>query len=323
MPLACELTEILGSEIITKDWADCDMVPLFKRVANLMQLCKGAYSQCSETVGLNIEEFFLFLDVVEQVDSFMDEIGHGGKAFDRLRVKLLEPLPVKLTEMEDAITNFGHVERFVNCLKPGDVVVSFNYDTLVERAISLAGSTWNHGMPMEAKIGMPLLKMHGSLDWCLTASNWAAGDSMTLLLSEKGGKQLRRLINRCQLSEMLNGKRKAMHFWGQGWWHVNAGMGLLKQLNSIPGIRNVWSKAFEALTNAESLIIAGFSLAEFDIMAKTLFATARQERADRNFSRQAICIIDPSDDVQAKYRSLFGTIDKTSRRCEEFDWEAI
>ncbi len=58
-----------------------------------------------------------------------------------------------------------NLDSFVKQLRTGDIVLTFNYDTLLENRIKEAGKTWSHGFKREPPGDVVVLKLHGSLDW--------------------------------------------------------------------------------------------------------------------------------------------------------------
>jgi len=47
------------------------------------------------------------------------------------------------------------INRWAESVDVHDSVLTFNYDTLVERALAGAGKTWNHGRVEKATTGSP------------------------------------------------------------------------------------------------------------------------------------------------------------------------
>jgi len=66
---------------------------------------------------------------------------------------------------DDNAADLAPIERWAQKVNERDAVITFNYDTLVERAIAKTGRKWNHALPRDPQTGIPVHKLHGSIDW--------------------------------------------------------------------------------------------------------------------------------------------------------------
>ncbi len=127
---------------------------------------------------IELEQFMSFLDVehalgFEGSDTWSDE---GNKSQVLVRHLIARTLYSRQRRMSHGAS--GLYERFASRLEPGDRIITFNYDTLVEEALLRVGkpfrlvggrysqvdewgATWADGPDDE----IILLKMHGSIDW--------------------------------------------------------------------------------------------------------------------------------------------------------------
>src|SRR5713226_3896405 len=112
----------------------------------------------------NLEEFLSLMDVYVQ---FSAKVKRNHK-FDpddvkELKDELLSAISAGLSERSSKLkiqtTQFF---RLAQIMRPGDVILSFNWDLLVESALTELKRDWNY----ELKLAKPvLLKPHGSIDW--------------------------------------------------------------------------------------------------------------------------------------------------------------
>ena len=65
------------------------------------------------------------------------------------------------------IEKLESINTFTSYLSKTDTVITYNYDTLVETSLTNQEKEWNHGLNDKDNGGIPILKMHGSVDWML------------------------------------------------------------------------------------------------------------------------------------------------------------
>lgn len=103
-----------------------------------------------------------------------------------------------------------------------------------------------------------------------------------------------------------------------------AGLGAYKEVHQIPGLGLVWAHAMRSLYAAESAIFVGFSMSDFDAMAKLQFGEVARARLAEG-RPLPVTIIDPfADDAFVnRFRRVFRYVDVVKQKHEEFDWLSI
>lgn len=137
---------------------------------------------------VNFEEFMSYLDI----EHFLGLRGSNETSNQRIFRNLLAlVLHSRECEMTDA--DFSLYEKFAERLKPSDLIFTFNYDTVIEKALKKKGVPFRL-YPYRYKDMMPgpfghtkidtetkevvLLKMHGSINWfdksdyLISKENW-------------------------------------------------------------------------------------------------------------------------------------------------------
>ncbi|MFA5424023.1 MAG: SIR2 family protein [Phycisphaerae bacterium] len=239
-----------------------------------------------------------------------------------------------------AENNIQTIINFAECLRKDDVVLTFNYDTLLEKAFFLIGKKWNHGFQKDQSSGVTICKMHGSIDWLIMRRNTSSHFNTIKLLFRKEDKnrnnqQDEKLTGELEydyeLARIYNDKLEAF-VRGRHLQHQNsqflfalAGLGSYKPLHRVPGMGVVWLNGMKALLDTEQIYVIGFSLSSFDNMARLQFAGAMCSREDKKKSRPSVTIIDPrADDLITEFKSCFGSgtlIEPRKKRAEEVvDW---
>ncbi len=179
--------------------------------------------------------------------------------------------------------------EFLNVVKEGDSIVTFNYDMLVETALYERGA-WvpKDGYGFEAslmrgsvvpvylksKSKIPIFKLHGSLNWEI--KDMFSPDEIGVRLVDNGN------------SEYFPGyaKKERSELWDyQG---VITGYGILPtflKAFSNPQLLQIWATARRALEESDEIVVVGYSLPSSDTATMLLLASA-------NLSVKRISIVD-------------------------------
>jgi hypothetical protein len=184
----------------------------------------------------------------------------------------------------------SHSKLFQRLL-PHDVIVSFNYDLVVERSLGKHAQAkgvpfgdWVYGLsapPTGSHLCPLILKLHGSSNWQLTsvANGWIP------------------------------------KFFQDSWadFYISGHPGYRAHTGEVPGIilpfwdkriemnpwNHLWRKAYEQLSAARKLLVWGYSLPATDIKARELFTLALPDAEDLR-----LCVIDPSANSRRRWRDL-------------------
>ncbi|GEM_PF-1016843 len=238
---------------------------------------------------------------------------------------------------KDGEANLVSIYRWARALRDDDAVLTFNYDTLVERALEQRGKKWNHGIGKDANCGIPVFKLHGSIDWIAIyrADPSNLPRKLELLYRvpsatckdrsrEEKEDLLYRYETRKQQKEHFPSRRLSLG--GLPKQSVGiAGLGIYKPLHHIPGLAEVWHRAMRTLGEADEIVAVGFSMSEFDAFAQLQFAELVRKRAKEG-RPLAVTVIDPyvnKAGVAERFRRVFRWVRPVEKRHEEVDWEAL
>lgn len=248
---------------------------------------------------LTLEEYFTQLEFLSATaglattKTLQDKPDLAGKR-DRLMASLSAVLEMSTNR---AISSAGrgceyHV-RLVESLRPGDVLVSFNYDCVLDDALRRAGGqNWSalHGYgfpPRRTVVGSAywepktpaatpadtiyLLKLHGSLNWQLPP-----GDAGEIYLKQR-------------LHQMYGTPRFTIipPEWNKG-------------AREQPVFNLLWRRAFRAIQMAEQIVIVGFSFTPTDLHVESLFRLALAQSRLRT-----LVVANPSSDDRHRIRRIF------------------
>jgi len=190
-------------------------------------------------------------------------------------------------------------------VQPGNIVITSNWDVVVERYAQLTD------VPLRlsgfGENELVLLKLHGSIDWCLGSdrANYPNRDYCLL------GEQLfgvrpytMTLPSVAQLRTQLV-RIRALESWSDGWRKIISranDLHMVTMARSKAGdlgpLRPVWRDAYGAISRAETLEIVGYSLPDDDIEIRTLLRAGIQ----RGDGPTRLVVRNPAPDVHERAR---------------------
>ena len=342
MPLATELLPMLNERLQLdemREWLD----DLQKRLAWLTPS-----ERASKEFALNIEQVFhyAYSDIeAHRLKQQLAAVGRGdgpGTPWSRA-----ESIGAWLSYLEDALrdvilrcdeeSNLAPINRWAEAVSERDAVLTFNYDTLVERALAEVNKLWNHGFERDRSDGIPVFKLHGSIDW-IVAHRSESFSKLDLLFDKPNANRSQRNTghveddyrlwhcrSRKQLSEWLEDRDLQMVASGAAPRTVGiAGLGAYKELHQIPGLGPIWSRGMKALHQADLAIIVGFSMSDFDAIAQMQFAEVARSRWDKRNPLRVV-VIDPfaNETSKSRFRRVFREVEFIKEHHENVDWSSL
>jgi hypothetical protein len=346
MPLAAELTPLLLQKF--KDIDDQEVLQWFDWLKERI-LWLEKKSSSGET-KINIEEVFDLAKFDVEAWRLEHHRCLVGRTAGQTPWQTAKHIDTWLGYMEEDLVDIIHehqkkaditsIIKFAKCLGSNDVVLTFNYDTLLETALTQAGISWCHGFKNEQNTGVTICKMHGSIDWLIMGRNVSSHFNSVDLLFRKDDQNRNNTVSDKPASELefdyelvrvKNDKfleafvssRHLQHQKSQ-YFFALAGLGSYKPLHHVPGLGEVWWKGMNALGQAEQIHIIGFSLSPFDNMARLSFGGVMCQRHNKNNLPQKITLIDPNiNTLLPNFQAVFGQntpILPCQKRAEEIDW---
>lgn len=355
-PLATELTdEVLDSfeKFVGSDYE------LFAWADHVRRLHQWITAEAS-LPKLNIEEFYEYISVYAErfrLEQHSEPVGRnaGDTAYNQaeglitMRSYLDEYLLEVLLEHEET-ARLSVIERFVDALCVDDAVITFNYDRLVERCLSKRKTAWSFGLDEHRTGCIPVLKMHGSLDWiCFARHQRCDRKAVRRLFTKKDENrdqaampaepcgedeydyELFQIVDDQRLRDFIE-KRDLIqsdYRWGL------AGLGPQKRVSLVPGLGAVWARALRALYEADHIVVVGFSFSQFDRLAQIEFARTAAGRAENGKRAPKVTVIDPalirkngqteSSGVELirRIQAVFRSAEPVGACHENFEWASL
>jgi len=357
MPLATELLPLLKKRLALEEMEEW-LNGLNQRLGWLAGPDNSGFS-------LNIEEVFHIAQFDMEVHRLQQQLvpvgrydgpatpSNEARSISAWLAELEEELCDVIFECETA-SDLSSIHRWAQRLTASDTVVTFNYDTLVERALSENGKAWNHGTGRTDDRGIAVCKFHGSIDWIVAYRGASFSklellfdkpnlnrsaevqdgetDDLTLIaeaargdirpdIHEEEDLRLWRCQTRQQLESWLSDREIQLVRSGTPPCAVGiAGLGSFKRLHQIPGLGRVWAHGLRALREADLAIVIGFSMSDFDKMAQLQFAEVVRNRQDRPLR---VVVVDPSAkhrDFQERFHRVFRAVGFIDHGLEAVDW---
>lgn len=283
---------------------------------------------------INIEKLATFL---------ISDLHTGIKLIDK-EVAYEELLEVVKNTLNDAWRNAKKSDDFKNaqrlakkCVDLRIPIISFNYDLIFDNLL-LETEKWNpvfgYGTELtiagESEMGrmdLPplktlmknknpnsiLLKLHGSLNWGIRKIEHPDGSqpieiSPNILASIKGLnlQQSENNFEEIKAIKPIDNMTQAYGIPGSpNYYYKPFFIPPLSQKGSSykhPFIKNIWYMAHQAISKASRIFIVGYSLPEGDYEVSNLL----REALAFNNSETSLLIIDPSDNVEKRFKDEFG-----------------
>lgn len=206
--------------------------------------------------------------------------------------------------------------KLVSALEPEDVIITLNYDTVLDAALLSEG--WNPttgycliGGPQKYKWKMAkpalaplltdvkLLKLHGSLNWHVRGNYkdiykvFEAKPSRVVLTDSPGVNESSGYIR--QIIPPIYGK----FFQHSHWQHL-------------------WHTAYDSVVNAEAIVIVGCSLVDTDFHLTGILSRAMKEKKHKN-KTFSLCILVDRLKIRKKWRRLLKGRIGTPKTFKGFD----
>ncbi len=200
-------------------------------------------------------------------------------------------LGVFFTEKQrDIGSNFKNIENFISRLKKDDTIITFNYDSLLERAIVKRNGP-NKISYLKDPDRISILKLHGSITW-FHKDNYKYLRPQNPQLFTDPLKDIYYIKDFIPVySRFVTFKR-----------HTLIEPTYFKKPD-IEILKAVWTDSKEVLINTDEIIIIGYSMPEGDFSARCLLQYMN------NLKKKKISVINPNGNLKYRFEQAFGEIE--------------
>ncbi len=250
----------------------------------LRPCCKDVFPR-TPIKNINLEDLL----TLHECKHYMDSL--GGNADTDVGSRYMIVMRILLTE---ALSHYGPVLpkpyiQFAELLRPNDIVMTFNWDTILEEALRQVGKPYRF---MWGGNQIKVLKMHGSVDW------------KRLRRCDLHRFQIRRhrirgsLYQFPDLDDAVKRRRAPVEALGIPYIVLPS----FAKLQWLETLRDYWYKIAAAPSNATSITIIGYSLRSDDYHTRSFLIPGLSSFIYRN--KRTIKIIDRNPDVVSNYNFL-------------------
>ena len=228
-----------------------------------------------------------FEQFLSLVDSAKEFPFYGDDYWSQKERSALRLLTDSLAEATKAAENSDLLARFTERLEYGDVVITFNWDGLIER--SLFRQTRRINLVERDPSAVTLLKLHGSLNWFRLPEGPTRQDPKSVARVHPG-------------SDIF---RTVDFAYYDMWGILNEPPFIIpptvaKRPLGADLLERIWWEAFNALIEAGRVTVIGYSLPVEDLHARTFL------RSGLVHGRKRYMVIDPNPEVGGRYFTQVG-----------------
>ncbi len=238
----------------------------------------------------------------------------------------------------DTVRDEGATMAFCKCLAPGDVIVTFNYDILLEQALwDLGMWTLKNGYGFDAPalfrqhMDIPkalrdnperglvqVLKPHGSVNWRSMPLEGESSDNglfVGIIFNSRDLHGLRKEVALYKVAPLMTGGGDAPEAFLMPSY-------VKSYATTVPFMREIWHLAYERIRRSSEIWIVGYSIPEADTDAHLLLSAADPSL------EPVFRIVDPcADEVAKRLRRLVPRLEKKIEtkglRFEECEWSEL
>jgi len=344
MPLATDLTDL----VLTKFRED-DLEDALEWLGYLQQSIEWLGD--SKSKSINIEEVFDLAAFDIELCKMKQQMHPFGRNIGDTPWQYAEDIKAWLSYMVDDLRDviweeqkkakLNQIEEFASHLNSDDVVLTFNYDTLLEESLEQQNKKWHYGFKQKGGTGVKILKMHGSINWVMVRREQKDNFEYPLLF-EKCDKNVEdhgmqapdeteyKIVLLRVPDESLAGRieNRDLQLGSKQYEIAIAGLGRYKPLSELKGSGEIWNNALRALRHCEQIYNIGFSLSPFDTMARLHFGGVMMKCSkEKEIGLPQIMLIDPiAGELKSNFKKVFGSsasIDVIEKKGEEVDWSTL
>ncbi len=233
----------------------------------------------------NFEEFLSMLEISRDFQEDSDVYPGATKNFNRYYNRTLSILCHTITTLQNDVNykDESHLKKFVESLTSDDTIISFNWDTLIERQaerIKKRIDIYGHqGLTS-------LIKLHGSLSWV-----WVDRSTITSNY----------LVPMDYSTEEGQLYRSTDHSLLDTWTGLDKPPFIVtpiarKTPRETSFVKRLWDTAMEVIVNASVVYVIGYSLPRQDYHARAMLRIAIDAKERRDGTARLV-VIDPDHKI--------------------------
>jgi hypothetical protein len=234
------------------------------------ELAKVAEHLGTALPKVGLEEIWTCIDYHAKFDGAFKINWNRGQVVRELKNALVVLYGRKCDEEAAnlSITSSYALGRIVQEMKPGDTLVSFNYDTLVERLARKQGITLLHGCGLPPEGVVRFAKPHGSASWNLYSLGHDLTDGPPAVVSLDPGDAMTGRVDPLLLGAVPIKSELIVEV--QCYYHAH---------RVFEVILRQWRAIADAVRDADRIVVLGYSFPKEDAYGRFFFHEAFRERS--------------------------------------------
>lgn len=193
-----------------------------------------------------------------------------------------------------------YLNKFCSMINPGDVIITFNWDTILERFLEKQNKRISFFF-MENSENITILKLHGSIDWVKTMGAYSPDCNRLLVVKgykEEESTNILRYDENSFLAEMRKNKFEP---------YIIPPLAYKDEM--VKPLGYIWGSAYSALCKIKSKVFIGYSFPQEDTLARILFSsypTFSEESTQKFMEEEIKVVINPDDKAEFYYKKYCG-----------------
>jgi hypothetical protein len=248
-------------------------------------------------------DFFSLLKAYTQIGKGLPGgLADSDALLTDLKFAIANALVSDLRDADQALANpHSELDRI---LTPGNVVISLNWDTMLERYAYL------HDIPIRL-LGDPdpgevlLLKLHGSIDWTLaTDAKKPRNQADYASLRERIKRTHPYTVPLARNDAVL--RTRALEHWNSCWQRIKSRTTVpfivtmsQGKADALDHIQTVWDSAYYGLSSARAIHLVGYSMPHDDVEVRALLRAG----IARGSGKARVHVRNPAPDVHDRIRN--------------------
>lgn len=292
-PLTAELLPEAMERVRTKS----GYVRLIKRIDEILAYAFPTYNP-SQCIYPDIETILSMLEVWKEFNSdIQKEPKYSDFAIEEVRRWILRVITERLIPLSDNITNDSAISKFAASLRAGDVVITFNWDLGLEKALELVTEfEWEYFWYPKLRNRITLLKAHGSIDWFRTEDFYQVPKRWHEPLGQTTGRIS--VLRWWDFREIIPRRPKEITPYIIPPTHTKS--------FQDEEMRKIWRNMSEVLVQAESIYIFGYSLPDADPQAQIILRSGIEQ--NKNLKKvgedNIVFVVNPAPNVKSRFDGL-------------------
>ena len=222
----------------------------------------------------NIESILGALEMKEIISNGNKELTNLKESYIQMLAETIELSMNYKFNRERKLQPHQSIDNFfkaISKIKNTSAIITFNYDLAIDVALTSQKIEYSYNLVDNTDLGIPLLKLHGSLNWHKTDNEDIGYYGIEALIHDFRSKyfndELTEKIEFKVITSPIPEKQKYIPFiipptWNKTMYHKS--------------ISSVWQKAASCLNEARNIFVLGYSLPESDSFFRYLYALGTQ-----------------------------------------------